>query len=111
MESELSWELHCPESGRDGDDRPLIRKAAGQPFSMQALTKWECDFVTDAEAIQVCADLNSRNREREVRGAVHAAALPGRRRAVIPTLNQRDRIVVDGTTDMRHSQVGSFTGD
>ena len=54
--------------------------------------------MTDAEAIQVCADLNSRNQEREVRGAVQAAALPGRRRAVILTLNQRDRIVVDGTT-------------
>ena len=60
--------------------------------------QWECDFVTDMEAIQVCADLNPRNLEREVRGAIHAAALPGRRRALILTLNQRDRIVVDGTT-------------
>jgi predicted AAA+ superfamily ATPase len=60
--------------------------------------QWECDFVTDMEAIQVCADLNPRNQEREVRGAIHAAALPGRRRALILTLNQRDRIVVNGTT-------------
>jgi uncharacterized protein len=60
--------------------------------------QWECDFVTDMEAIQVCADLNPRNQEREIRGAIHAAALPGRRRALILTLNQRDRIVVDGTT-------------
>ena len=60
--------------------------------------QWECDFVTDMEAIQVCAGLNPRNQEREVRGAIHAAALPGRRRALILTLNQRDRIVVDGTT-------------
>ena len=62
------------------------------------IDQWECDFVTDDEAIQVCADLNSRNQEREIRGAVQAAALPGRRRALILTLNQRERIVVDGTT-------------
>ena len=36
---------------------------------------------------QVCADLNPRNQEREVRGAIHAAALPGRRRALILTLS------------------------
>jgi predicted AAA+ superfamily ATPase len=60
--------------------------------------QWECDFVTDTQAIQVCADLNARNQEREVRGAVRAAALPGRRRALILTLNQRDHIVVDSTT-------------
>jgi uncharacterized protein len=60
--------------------------------------QWECDFVTDNEAIQVCADLNPRNREREIRGATRAAALPGRRRAQILTLNQRDRIEADGAT-------------
>ena len=69
-----------------------------RPISYAAeIHQWECDFVTDMEAIQVCADLNSRNLEREVQGALHAAALPGRRRPLILTLNQRDRIIVDGT--------------
>ncbi len=57
---------------------------------------WECDFVTDTEAIQVCANLNAQNQEREVRGALKGAALPGKRRPVIVTLDQRDRIEVDG---------------
>jgi hypothetical protein len=59
---------------------------------------WECDFVTDTEAIQVCIELTSRNVEREVRGAVRAAALAGSRRPLILTLDQRDRISAEGTT-------------
>lgn len=57
---------------------------------------WECDFVTPTDAIQVCAELTEQNREREVRGALQGAALPGRRRPLILTLDQTDRIVVDG---------------
>ena len=59
---------------------------------------WECDFVTDTAAIQVCATLNAQNQEREVRGAVRAAALPGKRRAIIITLDQRDRLTLDNVT-------------
>jgi hypothetical protein len=59
---------------------------------------WECDFVTDTEAIQVCVELTPRNVEREGRGAVSAAASAGRRRPLILTLDQRDRISVNGTT-------------
>lgn len=58
---------------------------------------WECDFITDDEAIQVCATLTPQNQEREVRGALRGAALPGKRRAVIVTLDQRDHLEVDGT--------------
>lgn len=60
---------------------------------------WECDFVTDSEAIQVCATLTPQNQQREIRGAVAAAALPGKRtrRAVILTLDQRDRLTSGGT--------------
>lgn len=57
---------------------------------------WECDFVTNSAAIQVCIELNEYNRERELRGALNAARLPGRRRPLILTLNQEDRIAVDG---------------
>ena len=55
--------------------------------------------VTDAEAVQVCAELTPFNRDREVRGVLRAAALPGRKRhARILTLGQQDRLDVDGTT-------------
>jgi uncharacterized protein len=57
---------------------------------------WECDFVTDTEAIQVCVELTSRNVERETRGAVNAVSLARGRRPLILTLDQRDRISADG---------------
>lgn len=60
--------------------------------------QWECDFVTDREAIQVCVELTPNNAEREIRGAIHAAALRGSRRPLILTLDQRDRVSVDGVT-------------
>jgi len=59
---------------------------------------WECDFVTDSQAIQVCANLTEYNRQREVRGVLRAAALPGNRRPLIVTLDQRDQLTVDGVT-------------
>ena len=58
---------------------------------------WECDFVTESDAIQVCAELTPFNREREFTGVLKAVALPGKtRRARILTLNQRDRMTVNG---------------
>ena len=59
--------------------------------------QWECDFVTEDSAIQACADLTAYNRSREVGGAVRACRLPGKRRAVILTQNQHDRITEQGT--------------
>jgi predicted AAA+ superfamily ATPase len=62
---------------------------------------WECDFVTRDEAIQVCAELTVENQEREIRGALRGAALPGKRRALILTLDQKDRIeTADGAVDV-----------
>jgi len=57
---------------------------------------WECDFVTDSHAIQVCANLTAHNQQREVRGALKAAALPGKRRPLIVTLDQQDQVSVEG---------------
>jgi predicted AAA+ superfamily ATPase len=58
---------------------------------------WECDFVTDREAIQVCAELTPQNRERELQGLIQAARLPGgRRRALILTRDQEDSLRVEG---------------
>src|SRR5262249_42750872 len=58
---------------------------------------WECDFVTDSAAIQVCSELTTFNREREVRGLLRALELPGKRRPLILTLDQRDRLTVERT--------------
>jgi hypothetical protein len=58
---------------------------------------WECDFVTSTAAIQVCAELTAHNRDRQIRGVLRAATLPGKRRPLILTLDQNDRIKVDGT--------------
>lgn len=60
--------------------------------------QWECDFVTDAEAIQVCVALKPENADRELRGALRGAALPGYRRPLILTLDQRDRVSFDGVS-------------
>jgi len=57
---------------------------------------WECDFVTPDAAIQVCMELTPANRNRELRGAVEGARLRGRRRGLIVTLDQADRLVEDG---------------
>ena len=64
---------------------------------------WECDFVTGTEAIQVCAQLTEGNREREIRGALAGAALPpGRRKAVILTTDEENRIETDeGVVEVR----------
>ena len=57
---------------------------------------WECDFVTPDSAIQVCLELTPANRGRELRGAVEGTRLRGRRRAMVITLDQSERIVEDG---------------
>lgn len=53
---------------------------------------WECDFVTDSEAIQVCLELTPENRGRELRGVVAAVRQAGPRRALVLTLDQTDRL-------------------
>jgi uncharacterized protein len=53
-----------------------------KPISYAAeIHQWECDFVTDREAIQVCADLNPRNQEREGEGADDGVRRPGGQRS------------------------------
>jgi len=57
---------------------------------------WECDFVTPDAAVQVCLELTPENRDRELRGVVEATRLRGRRRALVVTLDQADRLIEDG---------------
>jgi predicted AAA+ superfamily ATPase len=53
---------------------------------------WECDFITDQMAIQVCAELTPFNRAREMQGLRQACLLPGKRKPIIVTLNQHDQL-------------------
>jgi uncharacterized protein len=65
---------------------------AGSITYASEVNSWECDFVTPSHAIQVCTELTPQNREREIRGVLQATALPGKRRPLILTLDQTDRI-------------------
>lgn len=58
--------------------------------------RWECDFVTPEEAVQVCFELTPQNRARELRGVIEAARMAGGRRTRIVTFDQTDRLREDG---------------
>ena len=73
-----------------------LRRETGPTVFAGERGQWECDFLTADAAIQVCAELTPANLEREVRGVVHATRLRGRRRAMVLTLDQTDRVVEDG---------------
>jgi len=73
-----------------------LRQRGGTVCYAGEKDRWECDFVTGELAVQVCAELTPFNKQREVEGVRQACALPGKRRGLILTLNQRDRLTVDG---------------
>jgi predicted AAA+ superfamily ATPase len=79
----------------------LRRRGSTPAFAAEA-HQWECDFITPEVAIQVCAELTPQNRERELRGLLAAADLPGahgrRRELLLLTLDQRDVLKEDGRT-------------
>lgn len=75
----------------------LALRARGGPIAYAGERDlWECDFVTDDAAIQVCAQLTPANQARELMGLVSAARLPGKRRPVVLTLDQEDRLTSEG---------------
>lgn len=91
-----------PDLGRRLENAALLalrRRGTPPAFAAEA-HQWECDFVTPAAAIQVCAELTPHNRGRELRGLVAAAGLPGasgrKRELLVLTLNQRDAFKEDG---------------
>jgi uncharacterized protein len=75
-----------------------LRRRGEGPRYAGARDTWECDFVTEDEAIQVTLDLTPMNRPREVRGLIEAARMAGVRRATILTLDQTDRLREEGMT-------------
>jgi predicted AAA+ superfamily ATPase len=87
-----------PDVGRRLENAVFLALRRRRGALAYALEKdaWECDFVTEGEAIQVCARLTEENRGREVRGLVEACRLPGRRKALLLTMDQREDLEVDG---------------
>ena len=75
-----------------------LRQRGLKPCYAGQKDSWECDFITDDYAIQVCANLTPFNRERELEGVRQGCALPGKRRGLIVTLDQRDALSVDGVS-------------
>lgn len=59
---------------------------------------WECDFVYDDTALQVCWELTSSNQDRETSGLIEAVRRSKGRitQAIILTRNQSDQFEVDG---------------
>ena len=75
-----------------------LRQRGLKPCYAGQKDSWECDFITDDHAIQVCANLTPFNRERELEGVRQGCALPGKRRGLIVTLDQRDALSLDGVS-------------
>jgi len=91
-----------PDLGRRLENAVLLalRRQGPSPAFAAEAHQWECDFVTPQVAIQVCAEITSQNRDRELRGLLAAADLPGasgrRRELLVLTLNQRDTLKEGG---------------
>jgi predicted AAA+ superfamily ATPase len=71
------------------------------PIFAAATHAWECYFVTSDFAIQCCARLTPENRQRELRGLLQAAKLPGSsnkraRELCVITLDQEDALTEEG---------------
>lgn len=92
-----------PDFGRKLENAVLLalRRMGASPTFAAAPHEWECDFVTTDLAIQCCAHLTPENRQRELRGLIQAAALPGStkkqsRELLIITLDQEDILTEQG---------------
>ncbi len=73
-----------------------LRRNAQAPHYAGERDLWECDFITPDAAVQACLQLTPANRTRELRGVIEGARLPGKRRALVVTLDQTDRLREDG---------------
>ena len=74
-----------------------LRRLGESPTFAAMPNDWECDFVTPSLAIQCCARLTPENRQRELRGLLQAATLPGgikgkQRELIVLTLDQEDEL-------------------
>jgi predicted AAA+ superfamily ATPase len=91
-----------PDRGRRLENQVFLAlRQAGIEVAYDAETDlWECDFVTENEAIQVCWQLTEENRQREIEGLRQAShrAQGKIERCRILTFDQADRIETEGVT-------------
>ncbi|MCC5807262.1 MAG: ATP-binding protein [Opitutales bacterium] len=89
-----------PDRGRRLENQVFLalRQRGIEPSYDSETDLWECDFVYNETALQVCLELNDTNREREIRGLLEAirASKGLLKKAVILTLDQSDQIEADG---------------
>ena len=85
---------HSPDKGARLENLVYLalRRRGHSLYYAGETDRWECDFVTPSEAIQVCLELTPSNLEREAEGVAQACRLPGKRRGLILTLGQTDRL-------------------
>ena len=73
-----------------------LRRQTGEVCYAGERGLWECDFITPDTSIQVCLELTPASRARELRGVIEGTRLRGRRRAIVVTLDQADRLTENG---------------
>ncbi len=88
----------APDIGRRLENAVALDLRRRSPVLAYAAERdaWECDFVTENLAVQSCLELSEANRKREVRGLVEAMRFRGERRALVVTLDQRDKFAEQG---------------
>jgi len=89
-----------PDRGRRLENQvfPALRQRGIEASYEGETDLWECDFVYEDTALQVCWELTASNQEREVSGLLEAISRSkGRlREAILLTRNQSDELQVDG---------------
>lgn len=89
-----------PDRGRRLENQVFLalRQAGKDPAYDAEKDSWECDFVFEDQALQVCWTLTEENRHREIRGLLGAIRrAPGKiKQARILTFDQSDDFKVEG---------------
>jgi predicted AAA+ superfamily ATPase len=90
----------------------MLRKKYRELFYFRE--KHECDFIVKektkvTKAIQVCYEVTSRNKDREIRGLLEAMEMFDLKEGYILTGKQEDLLTVDGRTIIL-TPARSFTG-
>ncbi|MDR3055387.1 MAG: ATP-binding protein [Zoogloeaceae bacterium] len=75
----------------------LLRRGMAPCYAAEKAA-WECDFVTQDTAWQVCWQLTEENKAREIRGLLAAKTQARAKRLLILTLDQKQTLSQDGET-------------
>ena len=75
----------------------LLRRGM-EPCYAAEKDSWECDFIAQDSAIQVCWRLTEENKSREIRGLLEAKTQARVKRLLILTLDQKQKLSQTGET-------------